>query len=151
MDKLLILAKEVGETKKKLQTLVDTPPEVHHFVGEKGIKGDKGDKGLPGLDAKGDKGDPGKIGKTGDEGKQGVSIVDVSLDFDNGLTVSLSDGSTIEAGQLDMLPGGVGGGSQTFIRGNAVSISTEIVAAEHFVKSAARLVQTQDIIAKMAI
>tara|TARA_R110000803_G_scaffold67584_1_gene129302 strand:- start:1410 stop:1847 length:438 start_codon:yes stop_codon:yes gene_type:complete len=145
MDKLLALASEVKKNRNQIKDILQTPPEVHHFVGEKGVKGLQGKEGVAGV-----AGLKGADGKKGVDGKDGISIVDAGVDFDNSLSLVMSDGTTIELGQLN-LPKGNEGMVQTLVRGTQVDISTEIVAAEHFVKSAARLVQTQDIIAKMAL
>jgi hypothetical protein len=90
--------------------------------GPKGDKGDKGDKGADG--AKGDKGPAGKDGVDGKDGidgtngEDGVSIVDVKVDFDNSVVVTLSNGVEIDAGQINVTKEGdtyytvsMGGGS----------------------------------------
>ena len=78
-------------------------------TGPQGPQGDKGDKGAEGsVGKKGSKGDTGAGGDKGDQGKTGKAgdagthIVDVSVDFDNRLTVYLSDGSEIDAGELNL-------------------------------------------------
>ena len=58
--------------------------------GEKGEKGDKGDKGETGAQGgQGDKGDK------GDKGDQGVSVTGVSINDDNKLVITLSEGDPI--------------------------------------------------------
>lgn len=97
MDKLLALASEIKKNRNQIKAILETPPEVHHFVGEKGANGSQGTEGVAGI-----AGAKGANGKDGVAGKDGVSIVDVVLDFDNGLSVELSDGTTIDAGSLNL-------------------------------------------------
>ena len=97
MDKLLALASEIKKNRSQIKAILKTPPEVHHFVGEKGANGSQGKEGVAGV-----AGAKGTNGKDGVAGKDGVSIVDVVLDFDNGLSVELSDGTTIDAGSLNL-------------------------------------------------
>lgn len=111
MDKLLALASEVKKNRNQIKDILQTPPEVHHFVGEKGVKGLQGKEGVAGI-----AGLKGADGKKGVDGKDGVSVVDVVLDFDNGLSVELSDGTTIDAGSLN-LPKESDKRVQTLIRG----------------------------------
>ena len=105
MDKLLILAREVGKAKKLIQSLIETPPAIHHFVGEKGNTGDKGANGKDGKEGK--DGLDGKAGKDGLEGKQGVSIISLEVSFDNHLVITLSDGNEIDAGEITVKSGEV--------------------------------------------
>ena len=65
--------------------------------GPKGEKGDRGPKGEPGTDGADG---VGIAGKDGEDGEDGVSITDVNVDFDNHLVVQLSDGNTIDAGEI---------------------------------------------------
>ena len=73
-------------------------------TGEKGEKGDKGDTGATGAQGeKGDKGDignDGKDGKDGKNGEDGVGVSSVMVDKDGNIIVSLTDGSTHQAGSL---------------------------------------------------
>lgn len=96
MDKLLALATEVRNNRNQIKTILQTPPEVHHFVGEKGERGSQGKDGVAGA-----KGKNGVDGKKGADGKNGVSITDITLDFDNSLRVELSDGTVIDSGTLN--------------------------------------------------
>lgn len=66
--------------------------------GERGAQGPKGDTGPRGP--QGPKGPQGADGKDGKDGDQGVSVVDASVDFDNHLYLELSNGSTIDAGEI---------------------------------------------------
>jgi hypothetical protein len=97
MDKLLALASEIKKNRSQIQAILETPPEVHHFVGEKGANGSQGKEGVAGV-----AGAKGANGKDGVAGKDGVSIVDVVLDFDNSLSVELSNGAIVEVGQLEL-------------------------------------------------
>tara|TARA_R110000822_G_scaffold270595_3_gene393490 strand:+ start:1144 stop:1779 length:636 start_codon:yes stop_codon:yes gene_type:complete len=97
MDKLLALASEIKKNRSQIQAILETPPEVHHFVGEKGDSGVEGKKGKEGV-----AGPKGLDGKDGTDGLDGVSIVDVVLDFDNSLSVELSNGAIVEVGQLEL-------------------------------------------------
>jgi len=69
--------------------------------GERGPKGDTGPQGPQGI--QGPQGPQGEQGEQGPQGEQGVSVVDVSVDFDNHLTVTLSSGEVIDAGSMDSL------------------------------------------------
>lgn len=103
MDKILILAKEVGKLKKQIQTLLDTPPAIHNFVGEQGVQGVKGLDGKDGISGK--DGRDGKDGKDGKNGIQGISVVSAEVTFDNHLVLTLSDGNEIDAGQIAVQAG----------------------------------------------
>jgi len=102
--------------------------------GEKGLKGDKGDKGDKGADGKqglqgpkgsrGDQGPRGDVGPRGlqgpkgdkgdqgEQGVQGVSVVNAEIDFDGHLSLYLSNGEVIDAGDISV----AGDGSVTVIR-----------------------------------
>lgn len=64
--------------------------------GDTGSKGDKGDTGAAGRD--GVDGKTGPKGDKGDKGETGTSVSGVSFDADGGLTVSMSDGTSVEFG-----------------------------------------------------
>lgn len=102
MDKILILAVEFGKLKRQLQTLLETPPAIHHFVGEKGDKGDTGLTGPSGATVVGKDGKDGKDGKAGKSGIQGIGVVSAEVTFDNHLVLTLSDGNEIDAGQINI-------------------------------------------------
>jgi len=86
--------------------------------GEQGLKGDKGDIGPKGekgatgttgaVGATGKAGPSGAKGNTGPKGDNGISIEQVRLDFDNHLVVTLSDGSEIDAGDVNTSSDGLG-------------------------------------------
>lgn len=73
--------------------------------GEKGDQGDVGPAGEQGAEGpqgeKGEKGDTGEQGETGPQGPQGekgdtgVSIINIELNSDDGLDITLSDGSKV--------------------------------------------------------
>ena len=60
--------------------------------GEQGPQGPKGDAGRDGIN--------GKDGKDGRDGLDGVSVVDARIDFDGSLTIVLSNGTEINAGEV---------------------------------------------------
>ena len=71
--------------------------------GPTGPSGAKGDQGVPGVGVQGERGSQGNEGPSGPigpQGDQGVSITNVELDFDGRITVFLSDGTIIDAGEL---------------------------------------------------
>lgn len=77
--------------------------------GPKGDKGDTGPRGLEGPEgargAEGPRGPEGARGAKGDDGvdgEDGVSVVDASIDFDNHLVLTLSDGDTLDAGPIEV-------------------------------------------------
>ncbi len=114
-----------------LQVLTNLDPKTFtnagHIQGPQGPKGDKGDTGTQGPQGiqgetgaqgpqgiqgiqgeQGPKGDTGATGATGAQGPQGVSITNVSINASNHLIVTLSNGTTIDAGEIQ---GGGGGGA----------------------------------------
>lgn len=98
MDKLLLLAKTVGEIKNQVKSLQNTPPEIHNFVGEKGDKGTDGKNGIDGKNGK--DGLNGKDGKDGVSGEQGVSVVNANIELDGSLVLELSNGTEIDVGEV---------------------------------------------------
>ena len=143
---LLVLAKEFAKLRKDVKGVLALP------IGPQGEKGDAGEPGMPGTDGeRGPKGErgidgrnglngvsgvDGKSGRNGDDGKDGtdgVSVVDVEIDFDNHLRVTLSDGRVIDAGEVKTdgsgdkvfistapsTDGGGGGGGSTATPGSA--------------------------------
>ena len=72
------------------------------FDGHNGSDGKNGTDGKDGADGKnGLDGKDGVDGKNGTNGKDGVSIIDVVINSDKHLIISLSDGTTKDAGSLD--------------------------------------------------
>lgn len=78
-------------------------------TGATGEKGDKGDTGATG--AKGDKGDTGargEKGEKGDPGEDGVGIMNITIDEDGSLIITLTDDTVIDLGNIrgaDGMPG----------------------------------------------
>ena len=72
--------------------------------GDQGIQGEKGDKGDQGIQGeKGDKGDQGlngTDGKDGTNGTDGVGITDVTLNSDDELVLTFSNGNVINLGNI---------------------------------------------------
>ena len=66
--------------------------------GEPGRDGKDGQDGRIGVD--GMPGQPGVDGKDGEDGEDGISVVNAFVDFDGGLTIVLSDGREINAGEV---------------------------------------------------
>lgn len=110
---------------QKYDELLQTPA----MVGAQGPQGVAGKDGKDGRDGKdGISGIDGKDGTDGVDGKDGISIVDVSVDFDGSLVVTLSDGNIIDAGQMfspevaqniQIFKGGAGGTSLPSQTGNS--------------------------------
>jgi hypothetical protein len=80
--------------------------------GPTGAKGDKGDPGATGLQGPagptGAQGPAGVDGADGAQGPAGVSVASANIDQNNHLILTLSDATTVDAGEL---PAGSGGGS----------------------------------------
>lgn len=108
MDKSLVLAKSIADLKKQVAEVASFSASIEKQVGPQGPKGDKGDKGDAGKDGKdgldGKNGKDGKNGLDGEDGKDGVSVIDASVELDNSITFRLSNGTLIDAGQLNILP-----------------------------------------------
>lgn len=96
------------DIKKELKQLEDTLTQEIDTLAAKipkeivGKEGKRGIQGTSGLDGVGLEGKAGKSGVDGKAGRDGVSIVGVSLDFDNSIVVTLSDGTEIDAGQIEL-------------------------------------------------
>jgi hypothetical protein len=102
--------------------------------GAKGAQGPKGPQGPKGADgAKGAQGPQGADGAKGTDGAPGISITDVKVDLDGHLTVHLSDGSVLDAGNVaseeamvtKIISGGGSGGEGGGTGGSALEISDE--------------------------
>tara|TARA_R110000737_G_scaffold35988_1_gene55181 strand:- start:1891 stop:2478 length:588 start_codon:yes stop_codon:yes gene_type:complete len=86
------------------------------------IKGDQGDRGHDGAQGiQGALGAKGTDGTDGAEGADGISVKTASIDFDNHLVITLSDGTEIDAGELQ----GGSGGDQYFRSGSTVKINND--------------------------
>lgn len=105
-DKLLILAENIGKLKKQLQELTTQAETIKKLQGPQGPAGKDGKDGRDGIDGKdgrpGVDGQQGPAGTDGKDGIDGVSVVDAKVDFDNSLVIKLSDGTEIDAGQLNV-------------------------------------------------
>lgn len=66
--------------------------------GKPGRDGKDGKDGRIGVD--GIQGPPGAPGQDGEDGEDGISVVNAFVDFDGGLTIVLSDGREINAGEV---------------------------------------------------
>ena len=98
-EKLLRLAEAIKALRNDLKTVKEKAREITKAPGP---KGDKGDRGLPGKDGlDGRDGRDGRDGLDGKDGRDGVSVVDAEIDFDNSLVIRLSDGTEIDAGQIN--------------------------------------------------
>lgn len=105
-EKLLILAENIGKLKKQLQELTTQAETIKKLQGPQGPAGKDGKDGRDGVDGKDGKpgvdGQQGPAGADGKDGADGVSVVDAKVDFDNSLVIKLSDGTEIDAGQLNV-------------------------------------------------
>lgn len=105
-EKLLILAENIGKLKKQLQELTTQAETIKKLQGPQGPAGKDGKDGKNGVDGKdgrpGADGQQGPAGADGKDGADGVSVVDAKVDFDNSLVIKLSDGTEIDAGQLNV-------------------------------------------------
>lgn len=89
---------------QRIQRVAEEQKRILQIVGPQGPPGKDGKDGAPGL--KGEKGDagkdgaPGVDGKDGTDGEDGVGISDIKIDLDDHLTITLTDGRVIDAGEL---------------------------------------------------
>ena len=111
----------------KLEKQIKTLQLKHGIDGKDGadgisIKGDQGDRGHDGAQGiQGALGAKGTKGTDGADGDDGISITTASIDFDNHLVITLSDGTEIDAGALQ----GGSGGDQYFRSGSTVKINND--------------------------
>jgi len=99
--KLLTLFNVLDDKIENLKLQVESFRTVQGERGEKGDRGEAGKSGLNGKDGKdGISGKEGKVGKDGLDGKDGIGVEDARIDLDNHLTLILSDGSEIDAGEI---------------------------------------------------
>lgn len=128
----------------KLKTKIVSLEEKIAIV--KTIKGNDGKNGLDGKDGKNGKnglngrdgrdglnGKDGKDGKNGEDGQDGVSVTDASLDFANNLTIELSNGNVIDAGQISIPD--VNGIIQSFVRTESNSSPQTTISVSGFEQS----------------
>ena len=103
--------------------------------GAQGVKGDKGDKGDQGIQGeKGDKGDAGINGTdgiNGTNGADGVGITDVTINADNELVLSFSNGNVINLGNIKGSKGDKGDKGDSGLNGkDGVGIQNVDVTAD---------------------
>ena len=119
----------VSEEQKRFE-LIEGPQGK---PGKDGKDGKNGEDGNPGRD-----GTAGKDGLDGKDGVDGISVVDASVDVDGRLTIVLSDGSEIDAGDLTLYTGeGIrevrtqfGGSSSSDLNLSTNAITASFVAGE---------------------
>jgi len=97
-DKVVNTLKNIeAKLEKKLSELEQMPA----LVGEQGPQGPAGKDGRDGVNGRdGKEGKDGKDGIDGRDGLDGISVIDASIDFNNSLVLTLSNGSVIDAGQI---------------------------------------------------
>ena len=94
--------------------------------GEKGEKGDKGDQGI-----QGEKGDKGDAGINGTNGADGVGITDVTINADDELVLSFSNGNVINLGNIKGSKGDKGDKGDSGLNGkDGVGIQNVDVTAD---------------------
>jgi len=115
-----------GQIKDKVSSLKD---------GQSGRDGKDGKPGRDGKDGVSVKGDRGADGKPGQDGQDGVSVVDAKIDFDGSLTITLSNGRQINAGEV--VPMDIadrikvitnGGGTSQYVLDAIADLQTQISA-----------------------
>jgi hypothetical protein len=117
-----------GQIKDKVSSLKD---------GQSGRDGKDGKTGRDGKDGVSVKGDRGADGKPGQDGQDGVSVVDAKIDFDGSLTITLSNGRQINAGEV--VPMDIadrikvitnGGGTSQYVLDAIADLQTQISAIQ---------------------
>jgi hypothetical protein len=105
--KLLVTLKQYVDSHiERLHSLIDALELKHGKDGLHGKDGRDGKNGKDGKSIKGDQGERGLAGRDGADGKDGldgedgVSVVDVRIDIDNHLVLTLSNDNEIDAGSL---------------------------------------------------
>jgi hypothetical protein len=101
--KLLALYDKISGKIRELKEELSRVEKQEGPTGPQGLQGPKGEKGDSGKDGvNGKDGRNGVDGKDGIDGADGTSITDVELDFDNHLRVTLSNGTVLDAGQIEL-------------------------------------------------
>jgi hypothetical protein len=108
-QKFIALASKLKVLESKLTEAKNHVTTVEKQIGPKGDKGDKGEPGKDGRDGR--DGSNGSDGVNGRDGTDGVGIESVEVTFDNSLVVRLTDGSEIDAGEINVS----GAGAQTAV------------------------------------
>ena len=105
MSNVLVMAvnKKVEDLRMAVSdvTKLEGPQGPSGAVGATGAKGPKGDQGIQGIvGSRGTQGASGASGDAGVDGTNGISIIDAQIDLDGHLTITLSDDSVIDAGEI---------------------------------------------------
>jgi len=105
-----VVVKGLKKIKSDLETRFNELNNVMQANVEAIVKGRDGEDGRDGKDGKdgrigvdgvqGPPGISGQDGQDGEDGKDGISVVNAFVDFDGGLTIVLSDGREINAGEV---------------------------------------------------
>jgi hypothetical protein len=107
---------------ERINRVAEEQKRVELIEGPQGKPGKDGKDGKDGSDGRhGRDGTDGKDGVDGKDGIDGISVVDASVDVDGHLTITLSNGDEIDAGDLTLFLGNdrievrssVGGGSSS--------------------------------------
>ena len=97
--------------------------------GDQGVQGEKGDKGDQGI--QGEKGEKGDAGINGTNGADGVGITDVTINADNELVLSFSNGNVINLGNIKGSKGDKGDKGDSGLNGkDGVGIQNVDVSAD---------------------
>jgi hypothetical protein len=108
-QKFIALATKLKALESKLTEAKNHVTTVEKQIGPQGPKGDKGEPGKDGRDGR--DGSNGSDGADGRDGTAGVGIESVEVTFDNSLVVRLTDGTEIDAGEINVSGEGSKGGS----------------------------------------
>lgn len=104
--KLIALYDKINGKIRELKEELSLVEKQEGPMGPQGLQGPKGEKGDTGRDGvNGKDGRNGVDGKDGIDGADGTSITDVELDFDNHLRVTLSNGTVLDAGEINIPEG----------------------------------------------
>lgn len=102
-QKFIALAAKIKSLEAQLNEAKAHVTVVEKQVGPQGPKGDKGDPGKDGRDGlDGRNGRDGSDGRDGVDGSDGIGIDSVEVTFDNSLVVRLTDGTEIDAGEINI-------------------------------------------------
>ena len=124
---------------ERINRVAEEQKRVELIEGPQGKPGKDGKDGKDGLDGRdGRDGVDGKDGIDGKDGVDGISVVDASVDVDGHLTITLSNGDEIDAGDLTLFLGNdhieirssVGGGSSSDLDLTSNAITSTFVAGE---------------------
>lgn len=105
-DKALKLAKAVKQLKTQVSELINRTETITKLQGPSGKDGKDGKNGIQGLPGR--DGRDGRDGSDGKDGLDGIGVASVEVTFDNSLVVRLTDGTEIDAGQINVESSGNG-------------------------------------------